>query len=519
MNQLLAIVILSSLTFLAIGQPQIRLFPNYINHPGRNNIAPYISLDGNSMVYLNDSGEDNEFIGVFTSRRGVDWTDPSELPASINSKLNFIGGFTLNQEGKTLYFSSRKSNGVGEYDIYYSLRNGLSWGAPANLGLPINSKINDASPSISLDGNTMYFMRCGKMDNRKAEDCKIFSVQKKPNGKWDEPAELPPIINTGNSQTPRILGDNKSLIFSSDKISPNKGGMDLYMSKLENGKWGKPVALDFINTSGNEQYVSASWLGRYMTIDLKEKNKYSLAEVLFPDKIRPNLVTKIEGTVTGMSNTQSAYISVINVADRKIVFSTRTDRNGKFTAYSEKGNVYKLSIDPEQGNYTFSSKFYDFTGEKTPILDKLSAIIKPAEVNDEIILEEVVIDSVYSQLGPNCPFELRRVQRLIEANMDKSFVIEVTHKKDIEPQFEEKTSPIDIDSLAQTKLDSVGANNENLDLETIAPQESEATMQAKLIVDYLYHQGIDSLRLSAKGYISSDSLPDNKNILVKIIVH
>src|SRR6185436_20565660 len=109
-------------------------------------------------------------------------------------------------------------------------------------------KSNDGCPTFTTDGNTMYFMRCDKMDMQKADKCKIFVSHKKPTGQWEEPTELPGTINSGNSQTPRIMADGETLIFSSDKLSPNKGGMVLYESKLVQGQWTKPIALDFINT-------------------------------------------------------------------------------------------------------------------------------------------------------------------------------------------------------------------------------------------------------------------------------
>ena len=130
----------------------------------------------------------------------------------------------MSADGKKMYFTSTKSPIVGGYDIMMSELKGKAWSEPQNFMFPINSKTNEGCPSVTMDGNTLYFMRCDKMDQRTAGGCKLFRADKKANGQWDEPKELPSNINTGNSQTPRIMADSETLIFSSDKMSSTKGG-------------------------------------------------------------------------------------------------------------------------------------------------------------------------------------------------------------------------------------------------------------------------------------------------------
>ena len=102
--------------------------------------------------------------------------------------------------------------------------------------------------------------------SRQSDNCKILRVKKKPNGQWDVPEELPASINTGNSQTPRIMADGETLVFASNKMAGGKGGMDLYLTRFTNNTWSNPVPLDFVNTDKDDQYVSAAGLGRYLKI-------------------------------------------------------------------------------------------------------------------------------------------------------------------------------------------------------------------------------------------------------------
>ena len=183
----------------------------------------------------------------YTSRE-KDWSEPVVLPKNVNHRLVYLKGYALSADGKKMYFTSTKSPVVGGYDIMMSELKGTTWTEPQNLMLPINSKTNDGCPSVTTMATHIYFMRCDKMDQTKPMAANYFRAEKKANGQWDEPKELPANINTGNSQTPRIMADGETLIFSSNKMGSTKGGMDLYMTKLSNGNWSNPVPMDFVNT-------------------------------------------------------------------------------------------------------------------------------------------------------------------------------------------------------------------------------------------------------------------------------
>ncbi|NJM24373.1 MAG: exo-alpha-sialidase [Bacteroidia bacterium] len=163
-----------------------------------------------------------------------------------------------------------------------SERRGDYWQEPKNLTAPINSAGHEASVTVSADGKMIFFTRCEKMDQRSATGCAIYVSRKKGNGQWDEPSALPDFINTGNSQTPRIMADGETLYFASDKMPGSQGGMDLYVTRLKETTWSKPLALDFANTEKDDQYVSVTALGRYLLRDTKGSRKNELVEYLIP---------------------------------------------------------------------------------------------------------------------------------------------------------------------------------------------------------------------------------------------
>ena len=82
---------------------------------------------------------------------------PQELfPASNNQY--FDAGPTLSPNGNILFFGSdNRSEGYGGSDIYYSVKSGDGWSTPKNLGPVVNSSQSEGPSSFSPDGKYFYF--------------------------------------------------------------------------------------------------------------------------------------------------------------------------------------------------------------------------------------------------------------------------------------------------------------------------------------------------------------------------
>src|SRR5688500_12647389 len=177
-----------------IGQAKVRKLSTIINHPSLNLYAPYVSADANALVFLSDNAEDNALTPFFSFRENADWKEPQVLPKNVNTSLNSMRGYGLSADGSTLFISTMRSPGGGGVDICACTWEGSAWTNPVNLGAPINSRSHEACASLTPDGKSLYFMRCEKMDQIKADQCKLFRVDKKSNGLWGEPVELPEIV-------------------------------------------------------------------------------------------------------------------------------------------------------------------------------------------------------------------------------------------------------------------------------------------------------------------------------------
>lgn len=518
----LLLLILCGLPARTFGQAKVRKLPSSINHPSVNVFAPLISADGNTLVFVSDNAEDNVLTPYFSMRENNDWIEPIMLPKSIHTRLNFLYGFGLSADGKRIFVSTIKTPGVGGYDIWTSELRGKVWTEPQNLGLPINSKMHEACASVSTDGNTLYFMRCQTMDQTKADNCKIFSVRKKSNGQWDEPVELPANVNTGNSQTPRIMADAETLIFSSNKFNGGKGGMDLYVTRLRNGNWSDPVALDFVNTEKNDQYVSAAALGRYLLKDSPGQRKNEIIEYLIPNELRPRGMMKLEGKVVGADGRPvGAYLTVTDILTNKKFFNGRPNSDGSFLLYLMEGSKYELSIDPEQSHANFFAKVFDLTSDKIPQSERVEAILKPVIQGDQLSLDLVTFKPYSSDLEKSSTSELQRLARIIKNDPNIKFEIQVLlqgYLEDTSRTSEDLTEVLHNSFTTQyDEIDSLGQlyKKDSVVVQTIFHND-RTQQQAKAVIDFLVSQGIDPTRLSLFVNAIPVTLPENRKIQVRV---
>jgi hypothetical protein len=507
---------------MIFGQAKTRKLSSSINHPSINLHAPFISADANAMVFISDNAEDAVLTPFYTVREPTDWKEPEMLPKNIHTRLNFLRGYSLSGDGKRIYFSTIKGPGVGGFDLWYSDWKGSGWGEPVNPGQPINTKGNEGCASISTDGNTMYFMRCEKMDANSSSNCKIFKVTKKLTGQWEEPTELPANINTGNSQTPRIMADDETLIFSSDKLS-GKGGMDLFVTKFQNNKWSDPKPMNFINSEKDDQYVSVTALGRYVLKDTQGPKKNELVEYLIPAELRPKGMMKIEGKVTDPSGQPiQAYLAAFELASGQRVYNARPNSDGSFFLYLKEGSQYEFAIDPEQNNVSYYSKIFDLT-DKVPQIEKISAVLKPMTAGDELPIERVAFKPYSAQLDvASSSGELKRLIRVINGNPTLTFQIQVLMEGYAEDSLQSNPDMTEVvyDTVVYefNGVDSLGQDLIEDSLAVEATYHNNRTVaQAQAVVDYLVSQGVSPERLLIYGNAIPAVLPDNKKLTIKAV--
>ena len=526
------------------GQDQQRKLPPNINQPSVNLYAPAISGDGSTLVYLSDYTDDGSHSMYFTTKKsGLSWNEPIEVSKVINRPtLNYRGGYCLSFDGNMLVFTSRKS-GLGGFELWYSERQGNNWGAPANFGRPINSASNEGTPSLSPDGESMFFMRCDGMTEEKgATGCKIFVTTKK-YGKWQEPVELPANINTGNSQNPKILADGESLIFSSDKMG-GKGGLDLFITRKEGDSWSKPIPMDFINTSKDDQFVSFPSRGRYLYASQHTGREYQLVEVLVPDEFQPKKVMKIEGKVVDKSTGQpvNAKLTAFNVNLRDRIWNDQIGEAGEFSLVLNEGSTYDLSVVHPDPSYMYYSKIYALETigrrDRENLKIELTKLARGLEFDSDIFFKENS-----SEIDDRSTYELRRLSDMVRRNpsIQLQFTIEQTNYKSDSLRSDMDLTEIHIDSIYIDRQVSVETQDSNLDdlseidsvnvsspepvYETVRELITKTTYhndrtvkQSDAIKNYLMEKGSTEENIRFKYKKSQSRVEDREDVIVKVKV-
>jgi outer membrane protein OmpA-like peptidoglycan-associated protein/tetratricopeptide (TPR) repeat protein len=127
--------------------------------------------------------------------------------------------------------------------------------APQNLGDSINTDVSEYYPTISLDGDTLFFTR---RVNHHNED--LFEAHRRPNGKWGKAAGLPGDINTNENEGAQTISiDGQWMILNICNTPDGFGMCDLYFSYRTKDGWSVPENLgDSINTEFSETAPSLS---------------------------------------------------------------------------------------------------------------------------------------------------------------------------------------------------------------------------------------------------------------------
>ncbi len=196
-------------------------------------------------------------------------------PMKFNSNLDDFGP-TYYEDG--LVFASERDRGsavkrehtwtglpflelyyVQSKDMTKAKCSNYNFSKPKKFSDKINSKYDDAAVSFSADYNEIYFTRNNIINGKtgKSEDnivkLKIFTA-KKVGDSWGEQESLPFNSDEYSVAHPALSTDGNTLYFSSD-MPGGYGGMDLYKSVKENGRWSPPTNLGpDVNTEGNELF-------------------------------------------------------------------------------------------------------------------------------------------------------------------------------------------------------------------------------------------------------------------------
>jgi hypothetical protein len=181
---------------------------------------------------------------------------PEKYSKDINTKFH-DAAISLPQDGKTIFFTrnnysggklGRSDDGIVKLKVYYSSKSGEEWGEEQSL--PFNSdEYSVAHPAVTQDGKRLFFASdmpggYGGMD---------LYVSENENGRWGPPTNLGPGINTEATEIFPYYDKTGKLYFASDGHI-GLGGLDVYyMEDKGDGTWGSIENVGFpVNTESDD---------------------------------------------------------------------------------------------------------------------------------------------------------------------------------------------------------------------------------------------------------------------------
>ncbi|HEX8269549.1 MAG TPA: OmpA family protein [Flavobacterium sp.] len=213
---------------------EVEAFPATINTKTHESSATF-SADG-KIMYFNRTNEKQVKVGeekvanikIFKAEFiGDKWENVTEVP--FNSDTYSVEHPALTKDGKQLYFASDMPGSLGSFDIYVvDINEDGTYGIPKNLGETINSIHREQFPTISDDGTLLYFASDG---HQGIGGLDIF-MSKLYDGVWAKPLNLGETINSGMDDFGYAVDEKTDRGYLS---SNRKGSDNLYsFQRLEN---------------------------------------------------------------------------------------------------------------------------------------------------------------------------------------------------------------------------------------------------------------------------------------------
>lgn len=413
------------------------------------------------------------------------WSSAFSLGAPLNTNLR-EGAPSLTADGQTMVLTicesygdyGRGRNGLGSCDLFVSRFKQSVWSNPRNLGQVVNSKYFDSQSSISSNGNQIYFSS-SRPGGKGGSDIYVTEIKE---GKFSTPKNLGDVINTfGNEEGVFIHPDNQTLYFTSTG-HPGLGLSDIFMSRRqEDGTWGKPINLGYpINTAQSEWGLTIDASAKYAYFSSDREGGFGEMDIYrFPihEAIKPKPVTYLAGVVFDKTTKYpvDAKFELIDLKTKKSAYSSYADfETGEFFVCLPAGKDYLLNVSKD--GYLFHSENFTLTESKNMEPYKKDIALTPIKTGVPVVLKNIFFDTDKFDLKEQSFSELEILLSFL--NNNSSLTIEISGH-----------------------TDNRGDKTHNQTL---------SKNRAKAVYTYLINKGIATERLQFKGYGEEKPIASNE---------
>ncbi|MBL7851884.1 MAG: OmpA family protein [Cyclobacteriaceae bacterium] len=480
--------------------------PQHLGSPFNQNKANQVFqvlADGTLLVR---GGRSKNEVGFSLVSSGGAWTELKIKDFESMAKGRFNGA-TISQDRKHLVLYFSEIAGAVKSDLYVSHEEGGSWSRPVKLKFSNNT--DEFAPFIGPDNKTLYFAsdRLGAGRQGGADIYKTTRLDDSWNN-WSDVVNLGKPVNTAAADDYFSMDSNGNVYTARSNSRIDGGNLDIFVlvpkdikvmvaGTVYDEKTNQPIASSVTVTVKDLKPVSLKTpaTGKYET-RIPETNEYSVSASAsgYQPKEIAITVPALGGDTTLVADVYLTPIakklmiagSVFNkktndLLSAKVDFTLRPDRKSTYSVAAEGGKFslevgklgwYVLTASAE--GYLPATDSLNFDSEDASPVSK-DLYLAPIEVGLTVRLKNIYFDFNKTTLKPESFVELNKVVDFLQSN-----------------------PTVEIEIAGHT--DSKGTDEYN---NTLSQGRSQA------VVDYLVSQGIDAVRLTARGYGESKPIDTN----------
>ncbi len=346
------------------------------------NFGAVFSGDGNTVIFT--SYTRNYIDNYYAVKENGIWGNPKRISEKLSNKY-YLRTAGLSYDGTELYLATDDPE---KNDLFVCYKEGKNWIEAEKLPKTINGKkSNETHASVTKDGNTLYFTS-DREGGQGGFD--IYKSTKDTKGKWGEPENLGPSINTPfDEATPFITMDDRYLFFSSQGHG-SIGGFDIFYIDLTTASTATNLGYP-ANTTGDDLFfvpnnsLTSGYISTYDSTSIGESDIYFVS-ILQKINLAGNINT-VDGDQITDSNVE---ISVIETNTNNIVKTLNTNKS-----------KFEIDLNPGDYNVIINKENYEAFTDQVSIPENynqsiytFNATLNPIEVEQEELVAEVIEESV-----------------------------------------------------------------------------------------------------------------------------